>query len=203
MPGVILRQDTFGSGAGALDATYTQQRTSGTVNYDGSGNAVASTTNTWVLAYDNSNTYPADQYSKVTCGVLETDLGYNRATTRSSGTGDSNINLYAIQTSGTHIEMMEWVAGVETSIYDIPATVVGPGDLMELESVGPIHSVVLNDIVLGIHTDATHADGQAGLGLYDEAGGPSPTMQAWEGGSLEVPVPIRNRKLATQQRMVT
>lgn len=200
---VVLRLEEFTAGSGPLDSTYTQQRTTPTVNYNGSGSAVASTTNQNVLAFDNFNDYPADQYSKLTVGVLEVGLAYLRATTRASGVGDSNINCYSVLSSGDHVELTEWAAGTETTILDIVATPVGGDDTLELQSIGTTHTVVLNSGVIGTpQVDATHLTGSAGFGLYDESGSLVAAISAWEGGTLEVGPNIRSRRLATQQRMV-
>lgn len=203
MPKMLLRSETFAGTSGPLDGTYTQQRTTQTVNYDGTGNAVASTLDQNVFAFDSSNVYQPDQYSVVRVGALSVGNDYNRATTRASGAGDANINNYSLLTSGDHVELMEWVAGVETALTDYVSTTVTSADLLELQSVGSAHTTLLNGIIVGTHTDATHTTGTAGFGLFNGTGGVTATMTDWEGGIITEGGPTRSRKLATQQRMVS
>lgn len=204
----ILRTDTFSAGAGPLDSTWTQQHDTGTANYDGSGNAVAGTADVWVSAFDNSNVYPDDQYSKVTlAGACFAGFDFVGVTTRMSGTGTNSRQGYALVTDFTsgagHTDLIRWTTpNVSTTIGSFAAT-FAVGDVLELRSVGSEHEAIKNGSSLGTITDATIASGSAGVIFGDNSGGGStPLIEDWEGGDIEgAPPIIRSRKLATQQRM--
>lgn len=199
-----IKSDTFSGGAGALDASYTQQRTTGTVNRDGSGNAIAGTLDGDMSAFDNSNTYPNDHYSKVRIGTVATGNAFVGAMTRAAGTGDASYDNYTAYTDGASgggsTELVEYLNGSQTVLRNY-ATTFTTGDWYDLQSKAGIHEAFKNGVSLGTHSDATLASGSAGIWFWDVSAGATPTLTEWESGDfLVAPGTAFNRGMAMQQR---
>lgn len=180
----VRRTDSFTAGAGPLDSTWTQQRTTDRMNYDGSGNAIAGTVGSDCAAFDNTFAYPADHYSKVRIGNPLAGTRYVGATTRASGTTDATFNNYNAYTDGASgggsSELAENVNGVQTVLRNYTTTFVAT-DWYELRSVGTVHEAFKNGASLGTHSDASHATGKPGV----ESWTPSvATITEWEGGDF-------------------
>lgn len=174
----------FNGASGALDSTWTQQRTSGTVNRDGSGSAVASITASHLFAFDNTKVYPANQYAKIVTGNMVASDCYNQVTTRASGVGDANYQCYYVQANINKVEIIKVVAGVHTSLLDNVAAGTANGDTVELRSIGTLHEMFVNGVSKGSVTDSDIASGSAGISIYDEVGGSVTTIASWEGGDF-------------------
>lgn len=192
----VIRTDSFTAGAGPLDSTWTQQRTAGTVNYNGSGMAVVSATDKDCFAFDNSNVYPNDQYSRTEIGAnVSSNNHYFIAIARAAQSGDANFDNYAAATDGStgaaHTDLAVNLNGAPTILRNFAATFVA-GDSIEIQVVGTTIEVWKQASggarsSLGTQVNATHASGSAGLGAYDVAGGTTPQIASWESGSFTVP----------------
>lgn len=184
----LPRLESFAGSAGVLDGTWTQQRTSGTINYDGSGNAVTNSGDVDAFAFDNSNVYPDNQYAILTIGVNGFGVGDRVGVlTRASLTGDANYKNYCFYTDGAsgagHTAFGRITADVLTELTSF-ATTFAASDVMELRSTGSLHECFKNGSSLGTFTDSTHVSGSAGLEIQDTSGGTIMTVGSWEGGAL-------------------
>lgn len=184
----IIRFEDFTAAAGVLDGTWTQQRTSGTINYNGLGAAGTNTLDVDGFAFDNSNVYPDNQYGKLTIGTGALSAGDRVGVlTRASLTGDANYRNYCFYTDGSsgagHTGFGIIVADVLTELRSF-ATTFSPADVMELRSTGALHECFKTGVSLGTFTDATLTSGSPGLEIQDGTGGSTTTVSDWEGGSL-------------------
>lgn len=188
----LPRLESFSSGAGPLDGTWTQQRSGSFLSYDGLDNC-AGDAETDSYAFDNSNSYPADQYSQVVIGSgLASGTDYAGTTTRASLTGDTNYKNYVAYTDGAsgagHTELGVVTADVLTVLRNFAATFT-TGDVLRLQSVGSVHEVFKAlaatptvFVSLGTFTDSTHASGSAGLRISTVSG--LVKIPDWEGGAV-------------------
>jgi hypothetical protein len=175
----VLLKDDFAGGAavladppwkqGALDAT--------TLNRDGSGNAKASAGNPAndEFAYDDSNTYPADQWAEITVGGgLSVGNNYAEALVRASGSGGT-FQGYSFNTDGgsgaLHTVITKWSAGAGADITNF-ATTFTTGDKLRVEIVGNTLTCYKNGVNLGSFTDSTSpiSSGAPGCGVYNASG---------------------------------
>lgn len=204
----LPRIETFTGSAGVLDSTWTQQDGGGgTVNYDGSGNAIAGTAGRDVTVFDNANVYGNDHYSEITIASTPDTIAAQKVTTRAAGTGGTERSYRTvINGSGAGVlEMWRVTGGSQTSIQVFSgAPAFSSGDGLRQLSVGSNHSVyrrVAGALVfIATKSDSNHATGSAGFGFYDETGGTVAAISDWEGGNAEtmsavnIPFP-RNRLL--------
>lgn len=176
--------EAFSGAAGPLTATWTQQRTQGTLNKNGSGVGIGTVDALDLFAYWSANTFTADQYSQARiAGGLVNNKQLVQVIVRASGTGDTNYSDYSFYTDGLggnwHTEVDKVIRGAWISLKSFPVTFT-TGDVMKISVVGTTITCYKNGVALGTVTDASLSSGSPGVGVY----GNTVTVDDWEGGSL-------------------
>lgn len=197
-------QEAFGAAAGVLgNPPWTQAALSATtLNYDGAGSGKASAFDASfdVIAYDNSNTYPADQYAQVViAGGIFSGQQYAEVFVRCSGTGGT-FKGYQFLTDGKtgggagSTELWVYSGGTATVLTNFAVTFVA-GDVMRIEVKGTTVECFRNGVSLGTFTDSVAVSGAPGCGVFNSASS-QVTLDNFEGGSLAsspwAPEPIQS-----------
>lgn len=196
----IPATEDFAGGAAALASPpWTQQRTAGTVNKNGSGVGIGSVGAKDLFAFWNADTFSPDQYAEMRiAGGLSSGAQYAQLLVRASGTGDANYNNYVFTTDGgsgsTHTEVNRNVNGVQTIMANFTTTFT-TGDRMRIEARGNRLYCFKNGVLLAPSTggtsvvDNTHSSGSPGVGMF----GTSVTIDDFVGGQILYPVLSVNR----------
>jgi len=176
--------EAFSGAAGALTATWTQQRTQGTVNRNGSGVGIGTVNGLDLFAYWSGNTFNADQYSQARiAGGLVNNAQLVEVIVRARGTGDTNYSNYSFYTDGVggnwHTEVDKVINGTWISLKSFAVSFT-TGDIIKISVVGTTITCYKNGVALGTVTDASLSSGSPGVGVY----GNTVTVDDWEGGSL-------------------
>lgn len=196
--------EAFTGTAGALSGSWTQQRTSGTINRTGGGLGRGSIGSKDLFAFWSANTFNNDQYSQVRItGGLSSGAQYVQIIVRASGTGDGVYRNYLFYTDGMagagHTEVAKNINGSQTTIRSFPTTFAA-GDVMKISAVGTTITCYKNDVALGSITDSSLPGGSAGVGVY----GSTVTVDDWEGGSLSTaPSPVATVTVTPASASVT
>ena len=185
--------ESFTGSASVLGGSWTQQRTAGTVNRNGSGAGVGSVGAKNLYAFWNADTFSGDQYSQIRiAGGLTAATQYAKVTVRAGRTGDGAYGGYIFSSDGTsgagHTELVKVVAGTQTVLRTF-ATTFATNDVMRIEVRGQTITCLKNGVSLGSFTDASLAAGSPGVGVY----GNSLRIDDWEGnslGPLSPPAPV-------------
>ena len=171
---------------------WTQQRTAGTVNRNGSGLGKGSPSPNDLHAFWNAATFSNDQYSQVKiAGGLASHSQYAIVLVRASGVGDAAGKNYAFATDGgsgaTHTDLSKNINGTQTILRNF-ATTFATGDVMKIDVVGTLITCYKNGASIGTYSDASLASGSPGVGMY----GSTVTIDNWEGGSYvaKAPAPV-------------
>lgn len=200
--------EPFTGVAGALSGSWTQQRTTRTINKNGSGAGVQDAIDdpADVTAFWSADVFNADQYSQVKIiGLGSAGSKSINIVLRASGSGDAAWNAYEIYTNGlsgaTNTEVARIVNGVAT-IFGSFVVTFAPGDVMKGTVTGIGTSTVLslykNSVLVSSVTDSVaHSavldSGSAGVGSYWATGVVTPpTFDDWEGGNLPAAI---NKKI--------
>jgi uncharacterized protein YjdB len=196
--------DAFTGTAGALAGTWTQQRTSGTINRTGGGLARGSIGAKDLFAFWSANNFNNDQYSQVRItGGLSSGSQYVQIIVRASGTGDGAYRNYLFYTDGVagagHTEVAKNINGSQITIRSF-ATTFAAGDIIKISAVGTTITCYKNGVALGSITDSSLPSGSAGVGVY----GSTVTVDDWEGGSLSTaPAPVATVTVSPASASVT
>jgi uncharacterized protein YjdB len=183
--------ESFAGTAGPLSGTWTQQRTSGTVNRNGSGIGSGTVNALDLFAFWSGNTFTADQYSQVRiAGGLVDHQQLVQIIARASGVGDANYSNYTFYTDGIpgqwHTELDKVVKGVWIPLRYFN-TGFTTGDVMKISVVGTTITCYKNGVSLGTITDTSLPTGSPGVGVY----GNTVSVDDWEGGLLmSAPSPV-------------
>lgn len=163
--------DLFNGAAGPLsNPPYTQQDyglPSVTVNLDGSGGAVVSSSGEDAAVFRNDEVFDNDQYSEIIIGGAGMGAGvFLGPTVRSQDTSDATRDFYEFRTDGTsgtlHSSIMLRTNSVLTELLAINMT-CAPGDTLGIRAVGNVITAYLNGTDVGSVTDSTLTSGSAGF----------------------------------------
>jgi uncharacterized protein YjdB len=181
--------EAFTGTPGALSGSWTQQRTSGTINRNGSGSGVGSVNAKDLFAFWSANAFDNDQYSQVRiAGGLSNGSQYVTITARASGRGDAAYNAYLCYTDGLagagHTEVAKNINGTQITLRSF-ATTFATGDVIKIGVVGTSVTCYKNGVAIGSVTDAALPGGSPGVGVY----GNTVTIDDWEGGSSATVTP--------------
>ncbi|HMG69747.1 MAG TPA: Ig-like domain-containing protein, partial [Gemmatimonadaceae bacterium] len=176
--------EAFTGATGALAGSWAQQRTSGTINRNGSGLGLGSVNAKDLFAFWIANAFNNDQYSQARiAGGLSSGSQYVTIVARASGKGDGVYNGYLCYTDGAagagHTEVAKNINGSQTTLRSF-ATTFAAGDVIKIAVVGTTVTCYKNGVALGSVTDASLPGGSAGVGVY----GSTVTVDDWEGGSF-------------------
>ena len=175
--------EAFTGATGALSGSWTQQRTSGTINRNGSGLGVGSLNAKDLFAFWSANAFNNDQYSQARiAGGLSSGSQYVTIIARASGKGDAAYKGYLCYTDGIagagHTEVAKNINGTQITLRNF-ATTFATGDVIKIGVVGTTVTCYKNGVALGSVTDAALPGGSPGVGVY----GNTVTIDDWEGGS--------------------
>jgi uncharacterized protein YjdB len=191
VPPTGIYTEAFAGVAGALSGSWTQQRTSGTINRNGAGLGVGSVNAKDLFAYWSANSFGADQYSQARiAGGLSSGSQYVQIIARASGKGDATYSNYLFYTDGAsgsgHTEVAKNINGVQTTLKSF-ATTFASGDVIKIGVAGTTITCYKNGVALGTVSDASLTGGAPGIGVY----GSTITVDDWEGGSAAAaPAPV-------------
>jgi uncharacterized protein YjdB len=175
--------ESFTGFSGALSGSWTQQRTSGTINKNGSGLGKGSEDWKDIFAFWSGNTFGNDQYSqaRITSGLVSGSQ-YVQITVRAKGRGDGIYSNYLFYTDGVaganHTEVAKNINGTQITIRSFPVGFAA-GDVIKIAAVGTTITCYKNGVALGSITDTSLPSGSPGVGVY----GSTVTLDDWEGGS--------------------
>jgi uncharacterized protein YjdB len=191
VPGVAYTESFTGI-AGALSGTWSQQRSSGTINRNGAGAGVGSVNAKDIFAFWSSNTFGNDQYSQTRItGGLVPGSQFVQIIVRASGKGDAVYRNYLFYTDGAagagHTEVAKNINGTQTTFKSF-ATTFAAGDIIKIDAVGSRITCYKNGVAIGSVVDASITAGAPGVGVY----GNGVRVDDWEGGSLVAaqPAPV-------------
>jgi uncharacterized protein YjdB len=176
--------ESFTGTAAPLSAPWTQQRTSGTVNKNGSGVGIGSVDGLDLFAYWSANTVSNDQYSQVRIvGGLSNNAQFVELVVRASGNTDGTYRGYAFYSDGLadqwHTALDRITNGTWTALKTFPTT-FAPGDVMKISAIGTTITCYKNGVAIGSVTDAGLSSGAPGVGVY----GSRATFDDWQGGPV-------------------
>jgi len=185
-PGVApsdTESESFTGVAAPLSGSWTQQRTSGTINKNGTGLGIGSVGAKDLFAYWSATSFANDQFSQARiAGGLAGGSQWVQITVRASGSGDGSYNNYLFYTDGVaganHTEVAKNINGVQTALRSFPVT-FAIGDIIRISVSGTTITCYKNGVPLGTVTDASLASGSPGVGVY----GSAVTVDDWQGGS--------------------
>ena len=101
----LSRDDPVSGASAPLSVPWTQQRTSGTVNKNGSGAGIGSVDGLGLFAYWSANPVSNDQYSQVRIvGGLSNNTQFVGVVVRASGNTDGTYTGYAFYSDGLGAE---------------------------------------------------------------------------------------------------
>lgn len=180
---VTTYTEDFTGVAAALSGSWTQQRTSGTINRNGFGLGIGSVNAKDLFAYWSANTFGNDQYSQARiAGGLSSGSQFVQIIVRANGKGDGSYNNYLFYTDGVagagHTEVAKNINGTQITFRSF-ATTFAAGDVIKIGVVGTTITCYKNGVALGTVTDASLTSGAPGVGVH----GSTVTVDDWEGGS--------------------
>jgi uncharacterized protein YjdB len=176
--------ESFTGTAAPLSGSWSQQRTSGTINKNGLGRGVGSANAKDLFAFWSANTFSNDQYSQATItGGLSGGSQYVQIIVRATGTGDGRYSNYLFYTDGAsgggHTEVAKNINGAQTTFRSFAVT-FATGDIIKISAVGTTITCYKNGVAIGSVTDSSLPGGSPGIGVY----GSTVTVDNWEGGTL-------------------
>lgn len=181
--------EAFTGTAGALSGSWTQQRSSGTINRNGAGLGIGSVNAKDLFAFWSANTFSPDQYSQVRiAGGLASGYQFVQIIVRASSQGDGAYSNYLFYTDGVaganHTEVAKNINGTQITIRSF-ATTFTTGDVIKIGAVGTTIICYKNGVALGSITDSSLPGGSPGVGVY----GNTVKVDDWEGGSIVAATP--------------
>ncbi len=184
--GVLATDDFNRANSASLGANWAN--VTGLNQADLQSNAAANSNANNIGARYTAVAAPADQYSKVTCTVLNssTSTGVGAAVRMASGA----VTLYLIQGNTTETTMFKGVGGSFTQLGSTAAA-SAVNDILEISAVGTTITGKKNGaVIIGPVTDAAIASGDYGLWFT----GVVNTLRAdnWEGGNFADSNNLRN-----------
>jgi uncharacterized protein YjdB len=176
--------ESFTGTAGPLSGTWSQQRTSASINKNGAGRGVGSVNANDIFAFWSGNTFSNDQYSQARiAGGLASGSQFVQIIVRATGTGDGRYNNYLFYTDGlagaNHTEVAKNINGNQITFKSFPVTFAA-GDIIKISAVGTTITCYKNGVSIGSITDTSLPGGAPGVGVY----GSTVTVDDWEGGTL-------------------
>ena len=183
--------EAFTGNPGPLSGSWTQQRTYGTINRNGSGAGRGSVNDKDLFSYWSANTFGNDQYSQVRIvGGLSSRSQFVQIIVRATGKGDGVYNNYLFYTDGRagpdHTEVAKNINGTQITIRSFPTTFAA-GDVIRISAVGTTITCYKNGVAIGSITDSSLPTGSPGVGVY----GKFVTIDDWEGGTIAAtPAPV-------------
>jgi len=181
--------ESFTGTAGPLSGTWSQQRTSGTINKNGAGRGVGSVNAKDIFAFWSGNTFSNDQYSQARiAGGLSSGSQFVQIIVRATLTGDGRYNNYLFYTDGlagaSHTEVAKNINGSQITFKSFPVSFAA-GDIIKISAVGTTITCYKNGVAIGSITDSSLPSGAPGIGVY----GSTVTVDDWEGGTLVAAAP--------------
>ena len=181
--------ESFTGAAAPLTGTWSQQRTSGTINKNGAGRGVGSVNAKDIFAFWSANTFSNDQYSQARiAGGLSSGTQFVQIVVRATLTGDGRYNNYLFYTDGlagaNHTEVAKNINGNQITFKSFPVTFAA-GDIIKISAVGTTITCYKNGVAIGSITDSSLPGGAPGVGVY----GSTVTVDDWEGGTLVAAAP--------------
>lgn len=185
--------ETFTGGAAVLaNPPWTQAALSArTLNVDGSGSGKASAIDAGfdIIAYDNSNTYSADQYAQVViAGGLQSANNWAEVFVRCSGSGGTFAGYQfitdgAVGGGAAHTELWYYSGGVATLLRNFAVTFV-TNDVMRIEVSGTTITCYQNGVSIGTQVDSHVAGpGAGGAGVFNTSSN-NVLLDTFESGNL-------------------
>ena len=178
-----LATDTFNRADGSLGAFWSggSDVAPTIVSNEAKGQASGAS-----AAWNGSNIWASDHYSKITVGSAHAIAGgYEGPTTRSNATGQNQYAaLYIVGTP--NFAIYKRVSGTYTNITNTGFVfpVVNTGDIVMLVSEGSQHTAYLNgQPCLTVYDTAIAPGGSPGIATFNAM-----TIDAWEGGNAQTPV---------------
>jgi hypothetical protein len=174
----ILATDNFNRAAGALGASWTDVRVGLAIGGASEANRADSTTASGAASYNNTVTWPNDQYAQVVIrtSVANADEGAGPAVRMVAGS-----TLYFAQGGLTDTRLYK---GVANSFSQLGSTAgaVASGDILYIEAVGNQITMKKNgSTIIGPITDSSIASGNAGMWTSSAS---TLSVDDWEGGDF-------------------
>jgi hypothetical protein len=161
--------ESFTGSAAPLSGTWSQQRTSGTINKNGLGRGVGSVNAKDIFAFWSANTFSNDQYSQARiAGGLSSGSQFVQIIVRATLTGDGRYNNYLFYTDGlagaNHTEVAKNINGAQITFKSFPVTFAA-GDIIKISAVGTTITCYKNGVAIGSITDSSLPSGAPGVGV--------------------------------------
>jgi hypothetical protein len=190
---VASRSYDFAGASGSIAGDgFTQMQTT-TLNRDGSGHGIHSAAGPSAddaMAFDNTNTYSADQFSTFSMPTYSTGGGTPspEPVVRAAGTGATR-SCYFPDVSGTSIRINKYVNNVITNLASATASWAG-ADTPYIQATGTGASTLIvvkrsasGATIVSHSGDTARSSGSPGPGLWASSAGIL-TIDDWQGGDI-------------------